>query len=201
MTKATKVSKAKNVAVTGTGVAVMGTHYAALATAKVEDTVVADKLAAMLANANTATEVVADAYKGVKASSSKNADGTNKQKRNSNVLTRKIAVFTSASANACFIATNLAFCAKTNASAIAYAKRDKALVKRASMFANADLVLTVLANDIPVGATLADAKAQIFDKYAQTYNMQCKRGTGNANVTTATVADDVLVDANELVTA
>lgn len=141
------------------------------------------KLAAMLA-ASQQLQAAAPAVRASRAtvvttrvphSKAVSEDGSSRR-RNYEVQDRKVTVFTSESSKEVFVATNLAFTVRTYEGAIAYAKRDKALVKRAPMFANADLKMTIISTQVPVGEELDVAKARAMDEYiALGYTLVGKR--------------------------
>lgn len=142
------------------------------------------KLAAMLA-ASQQLQAAAPAVRASRAtvvttrvphSKAVSEDGSSRRRRNYEVQDRKVTVFTSESSKEVFVATNLAFTVRTYEGAIAYAKRDKALVKRAPMFANADLKMTIISTQVPVGEELDVAKARAMDEYiALGYTLVGKR--------------------------
>lgn len=134
---------------------------------------VASKLAAMLAQANAApanlpadTKLTRGGNVKFETSSSKNEDGTNKQRRNTNVTTRKIAVFFSKTLNMAFISTNLAFTTKKYDAAIKHIKQasQKALQP---MFAQEDFKMELRDQLVNIGAELDDAKGELYDLLGQ----------------------------------
>lgn len=147
------------------------------------------KLQALLGAAKVQAEVIAEVQKPasnstrqrvtlikVPVSSSKDENGFNVQRRNTSHPVRQVAVFTSATLNACFISTNLAYCTKTNAGAIAHAKRDLKPQKMIQpLLAAHDLTLTLSSQEVVLGDVNV-AKAAAFDEYlAKGYMMLCVR--------------------------
>ncbi len=113
----------------------------------------------------------------VQRSSSKDAAGDSRQRRNYAVTERKITVFKSASLNQAFVATNLAFTVRTHEAAMNYAKRDKALVKRTGgLFLSSDLVMEIQTQEVNIGEELNVAKARAMDQLtAEGYSVLGKR--------------------------
>lgn len=135
-----------------------------------------DKLAEMLAAAEAQKEATQQAPGGnkrvrvtlegaPKTSSSKDAEGNARQKRNYETTVRKIVVFKSASLNAAFISTNLAYTTKTYDGALTHMRNDlKPQVRVQPIVQAADVVMEILEQELEYGAALNDAKGEVFDK-------------------------------------
>lgn len=108
-------------------------------------------------------------------SSSKDETGSNKQRRNYEVKTRKIAVFKSAKLNEAFISTNLAFATKTYDGAIKHIKQAKQKALQ-NLLAADDFMMELVDQAINVGEELNDAKGEVYDKLnAENWNVLCNR--------------------------
>lgn len=111
----------------------------------------------------------------VQASSSKNADGTNKQRRNTNVGDRAVAVVTCESLKTCFIGTHLGFATKTPAGAMNVFRTAPQQALKTMQKAE-DLVLVLEYTGIALGDHLEELKATAFAKYeALGYQMLCRK--------------------------
>lgn len=93
-----------------------------------------------------------------------------RQRRNFDLPTRNIHVFTSLSLNSKFVATNMLFDGKTSEKAVVLLVRDK---KSPSSFMSAtDITHETVEFDIPFGVELDQLKADVYDKLvAQGFTM------------------------------
>lgn len=112
-----------------------------------------------------------------KTSSMKDEFGNNRQKRNYETTVRKIVVFTSASLNACFISTNLAYTTKTYEGALTHMRNDLKPQKRVQPIVQAsDVKMEIIEQELEYGAALNIAKAAVYDKYTDlNFEMLCVR--------------------------
>lgn len=157
--------------------------------AKVEATEATEtnsKMAAMLAAAQQNEQAAAEAPKAagtrnkvthtkVASTPSVDENGNRRQKRNTNMTERKVAVFVSDELKLAWLGTHIGFSTKTEAGMIGVVKNapQKAL---SPLQAASDLRLAELSELIPQGAELEQAKADLFDKYKNDgYTMLSRR--------------------------
>lgn len=134
-----------------------------------------DKMAAMLAAAQQNEQAAAEAPKAagqrnkvthtkVASTPSVDENGNRRQKRNTNMTERKVAVFVSDELKLAWLGTHIGFSTKTEAGMIGVVKNapQKAL---SPLQAAGDLRLAELTELIAQGPELEQAKADLFDKY------------------------------------
>lgn len=136
----------------------------------------ASKLSAMLAQASAAKSEAGvkapkaakapkepKAPKSVKEAGDSDATGERKPRRNQDIPTRMIHVFTSMSLNSKFISSNIMFDGKPSDKQVTLLVRSKK--KPAEFMAASDMVCETVAVDIPFGDELEQTKAKYHDQY------------------------------------
>ncbi len=169
-------------------------------TAATTDASANDKMAAMLAGAQAAGEKqsapapAADAPKakrgeGRKVSSSKDENGNNRRKRNTEYGDRAVAIFVSPSLNICWIGTHLDFARKdTNGCMKIMQNAPQKALEPMQTATDVELSFFEDNKNIPLGEALDNAKATAWDEMqAKGYTMLSRKGKGVSSFQAPTV--------------
>lgn len=129
-----------------------------------QTTVRESKLKDIIEAAKTAKDSSVDAKNVATKTVTRVAPGaTKRQRRNYNLPTRNIYAFTSASLNSVLVVTNALFDGKTSANQVSLLVRSKK--NPAEFMAAPDLECNMLAEDIPFGNELDQAKVRFFNQF------------------------------------